>query len=155
MEHPAPGHGGRPYAHLFGMTVLSFIAMYVLMYAMVNSLAEVHPNINQFYMAGLMAAPHAVFMLGLMKKMFSNKGLNAVVLGVSLIALAAFWFGIRKQAAVSDVQFVKSMIPHHSGAILMCREAALQDAELKALCRQIVENQADEIKQMEAVLERL
>lgn len=155
MEHQAHGRAGHPYAHLLVMTVLSFIAMYVLMYAMVNSLAEVHPNINQFYMAGLMAAPHAVFMLVLMRKMFPKKAWNAAILALSILALAGFWLGIRKQAAVGDEQFVKSMIPHHSGAILMCREAAIQDAELKGLCRQIIESQAEEIRQMERILERL
>jgi hypothetical protein len=30
------------------------------------------------------------------------------------------------------------MIPHHSGAILMCEQAALTDPDIVALCRQIV-----------------
>lgn len=155
MDHGSQQHGGRPYVHLLAMTALSFIAMYVLMYAMVNSLDEVHPNINQFYMAGLMAAPHAVFMLVLMKSMFPKKAWNAAIMAISMLALIGFWFGIRKQAAVGDEQFVKSMIPHHSGAILMCREAALQDAELKTLCKQIIESQTEEIRQMQSVLRRL
>jgi hypothetical protein len=32
------------YMRLVGMTVLSFIAMYVLMYAMVDRFANVYPN---------------------------------------------------------------------------------------------------------------
>ena len=39
------------------MAVLSFISMYILMYAMADSFANVIPNINQFYMAGLMTMP--------------------------------------------------------------------------------------------------
>lgn len=50
----------RPYVRLTAMAILSFIAMYVLMYAMVNSFANVFNNINQVYMAGLMAAPMVV-----------------------------------------------------------------------------------------------
>jgi hypothetical protein len=38
------------------MTVLSFGAMYGLMYAMVNSADNVLASFNQFYMAGLMTA---------------------------------------------------------------------------------------------------
>ena len=34
--------------------------MYILMYAMVNAFANVYPNVNQFYMAGLMTAPMVV-----------------------------------------------------------------------------------------------
>jgi hypothetical protein len=41
------------YIKLLVMAVLSFISMYVLMYAMVNTFVNVIPNINQFYMAGL------------------------------------------------------------------------------------------------------
>ncbi len=48
------------YARLAAMTVLSFISMYILMYAMVDQLANVYPNINQFYMAGLMTAPMVI-----------------------------------------------------------------------------------------------
>ena len=39
------------------MMGLSFVAMYALMYAMVDQWANVYNNVNQFYMAGLMAAP--------------------------------------------------------------------------------------------------
>jgi hypothetical protein len=38
------------YMKLLFMTVLSFIAMYILMYSMVNNIHNVYPNINQFYM---------------------------------------------------------------------------------------------------------
>jgi uncharacterized protein (DUF305 family) len=47
------------------------------------------------------------------------------------------------------------MIPHHSGAILMCREATLSDPELVALCRLITEAQSAEIEQMQRIAERL
>jgi hypothetical protein len=48
--------GNRHYVQLAIMTALSFISMYVLMYAMVNRFANVYSNLNQFYMAGLMTA---------------------------------------------------------------------------------------------------
>jgi uncharacterized protein (DUF305 family) len=38
---------------------------------------------------------------------------------------------------IGDRQFIASMIPHHSGAILMCRKAALGDPQLAALCAEI------------------
>jgi hypothetical protein len=34
------------------MTVLSFIAMYFLMYSMINSIADLYLSVNQVYMAG-------------------------------------------------------------------------------------------------------
>jgi uncharacterized protein (DUF305 family) len=47
------------------------------------------------------------------------------------------------------------MIPHHSGAILMCREAELLDRELAVLCDDIIDAQRREIEQMVAIGERL
>jgi uncharacterized protein (DUF305 family) len=47
------------------------------------------------------------------------------------------------------------MIPHHSSAILMCREAPITDAEVKTLCQSIIKSQQDEIDQMKAILQRL
>ena len=38
------------YLRLLAMTVLSFLAMYVLMYAMVDEFADVYGNLNQAYM---------------------------------------------------------------------------------------------------------
>jgi len=52
-------------------------------------------------------------------------------------------------------EFAGSMIPHHSGAILVCRKAELRDAELLALCEEIIEVQRSEIEQMEASKARL
>lgn len=46
------------------------------------------------------------------------------------------------------------MIPHHSGAFLMCREASLTDPEIINLCREIVRSQESEIAQMKALLRR-
>jgi len=74
---------------------------------------------------------------------------------VSVVALAAFWFFIRQQTAISDRQFLKSMIPHHGGAILMCGEAPIKDAEIQKLCQSIMLGQQAEIDQMKATLRRL
>jgi uncharacterized protein (DUF305 family) len=112
-------------------------------------------NVNQFYMAGLMAAPMGLIELALMGAMYRDRRLNAMVAAGSVIALAAFWILIRQQAAVSDRQFLRSMIPHHAGAILMCQEASLQDSEIKELCRNIVSSQQSEIDLMRTKLDAL
>lgn len=62
---------------------------------------------------------------------------------------------IRQQTAIGDAEFLRSMVPHHSGAILMCREAKLRDAEIRELCRGIIAGQQREIDWMTAKLERL
>lgn len=68
--------------------------------------------------------------------------------------MLSFW-ATRAQAFIDDRQFVDPMIPHHSGAILMCREADIKDAELVRLCGEIIEAQRREIEQMEAIGKRL
>lgn len=142
------------YARLLVMSVLSFISMYILMYSMVNTWDNVFNNVNQVYMAATMTAPMIVFELLLMGSMYQNKRLNAAIIAGSMIGLIVFFMFIRQQTAVQDEQFIRSMIPHHSGAILMCEEATLQDAELATLCDSIIQAQQEEIDQMKAIMER-
>ncbi len=156
MKHSEEGHGKQNhYRRLLVMTALSFIVMYVLMYAMVDRLANVYPNFNQFYMAGLMTAAMIIIELAVMGSMYPNKKLNVSLAVISVIALAGFWGLIRQQTAISDRQFLKSMIPHHAGALLMCEQASLQDAELVRLCQSIERGQQAEIDQMKAKLREL
>lgn len=143
------------YKKLLIMAVMSFMSMYVLMYAMVNTFANVIPNINQFYMAGLMTVPMIFIEMALMGSMYMDKKLNTIIIGVSTILLIAFFVSIRQQSAVSDKQFLKSMIPHHASAILMCEKANLQDPEIKDLCQSIISGQQAEIDQMKAKLQEL
>lgn len=145
----------KHYIYLAIMTALMFIAMYILMYAMVDRFENVFSNINQFYMAGLMTAPMVLIELAIMRAMYENRMANIVIIVVSLIALVGFWVGIRQQIAVTDEQFLKSMIPHHAGALLMCGKAPIQDSEIQSLCQEIIRSQQSEIKQMKAILSRL
>ncbi|HEU4692503.1 MAG TPA: DUF305 domain-containing protein [Vicinamibacterales bacterium] len=140
------------YLRLLWMALLSFIAMYGLMYAMVDRLGNVLSNFNQAYMAGLMALPMVIIELLVMRSMYADRRLNVVILAACVVGTLALWFAIREQAAIGERQFLRSMIPHHAGAILMCQEADLVDPEALALCRQIVDSQVAEIEQMKAML---
>jgi len=93
----------------------------------------------------MMVAPMALLMLVFMRHMFRSKRGNLLVTVIAIAIFAAGWIGMRTQAGVGDAQFVRSMIPHHSGAILMCREAKLSDPELVQLCRDIIAAQDREI----------
>ena len=64
------------YRKLAIMSVLSFVAMYILMFSMINTFDNFINNINMAYMAGLMVAPMIVFELGVMWAMYKNKTLN-------------------------------------------------------------------------------
>ena len=143
------------YPRLAAMTVLSFVAMYILMYSMVNVFGNVYPSINHFYMAGLMTAPMVILEMLLMGMMYKNKRINLAIIAVAIVALIGFFLTIRYQAAVSDEEFLKSMIPHHAGAILMCEKAEIADPEIQQLCQNILSGQQEEIEQMKRILERL
>jgi uncharacterized protein (DUF305 family) len=125
------------------------------MYMMVDSYANVYSNLNQFYMAGMMTAPMLIIELLLMGSMYTNRKLNRLILIFSGMLCVLFVVFIRKQTGISDKEFLKSMIPHHGAAILMCKEGSLQDPEIKELCRNIVATQQSEINFMKAKLEAI
>lgn len=155
-EHTQSSHKGKTmYRKLALMLLLSFIAMYILMYAMVDSFSNVLPNINQFYMAGLMTMPMLLIELIVMGAMYMNKKLNIALLATGLVLMAGFYLCIRQQTAVQDKQFLKSMIPHHGAAILMVEKAKLSDPEVKKLADGIIKTQQQEIEQMKAMIKEL
>lgn len=144
----------HPYRSLALNLVLSFVAMYFVMFAMIDTARDFFNNLNMAYMAAMMVAPMAILMLALMGAMYPDRKLNlALYIGFALLFLLAF-AGIRTQAGIGDVQFLRSMIPHHSGAILMCREAKIGDPEIKALCGRIEQSQRSEIEEMNRILAR-
>ena len=153
--HKMSDMGKKMYPKFALMMALSFIAMYVLMYAMVNTFANALPSFNQAYMAGLMTAPMAILEMLLMGGMYPNKKANLAVLVGSVLLLMLCWIAIRQQVGISDRQFLKSMVPHHAGAILMCQQANLRDPEVRALCAGIVTSQQAEIDLMKAMLEQM
>ena len=150
-EHQPARHGrhaDKHYPHLYLMAALSFVAMYLLMYAMVDRVSNVFMNLNQAYMAGLMAAPMVLIELAVMRAMYPNRRLNVIIVIVSVVALASFWILIRQQVAIGNAQFLRSMIPHHAGAVLMCERLRANDAGIQRLCAQIIRSQQEEIAQM-------
>lgn len=153
MKH---AHAGKNhYVPLLIMMALSFVSMYILMYAMVDRVGNVYGNLNQLYMAGLMTAPMILIELTVMGGMYENKGLNSAIMVGSLAVAVLFFVGIRQQTAIGDTQFLKSMIPHHASALLMCNEASVADTEILELCKTIVAGQQAEIDQMKTILTRL
>ena len=152
-----PHHGMSKHHYLmlaFNM-VLSLIVMYFVMFSMIDGWGDFRNNLNMVYMALTMVAPMGILMLATMGGMYPNKRLNLFLhAGLALLFVAAFT-GTRSQTLIGDRQFIASMVPHHSGAILMCRKAAITDPELMALCSEISRGQRIEIERMNAIDERL
>jgi hypothetical protein len=148
------GMAKNMYKHLAIETALGAVVMFLVMYVMIDNLGSFYLNINQFYMTLMMVAPMVIIMLLSMWSMFRNKKLNYILVAVSAVLFVLSWALIRWQYPVGNTQFLRSMIPHHSGAILMCREADLTDPELIKLCDQIIKSQQEEVNQMKTILER-
>ena len=154
MENMSMAHKPQ-YSKLIWMKVISFIAMFILMYSMVDKFANVFINVNQFYMAGLMTAPMIIIEMLIMGGMYMNKKLNLIIIFISAVVLVACFFFIRVQTAVSDRQFLKSMIPHHAAALLMVNGAKISDPEIKKLADDIISSQQKEIDFMKAKLKQM
>ncbi len=143
------------WTRLVVMAALSFVVMYALMYVMVDTYDNVVANRNQLYMAMIMTAGMMVIEIILMRSMYSRKVVITTM--VMSIVVGGLFFGmLRSQAAITDKQFLKSMIPHHGAALLMCGEnTTLTDQDIKALCASIVAGQQAEIDWMQKKLQTL
>ena len=135
-------------------TLISGIIMYLVMFVMIDRLSSFYNNLNMFYMTLMMVSPMVVIMIVAMPGMFSSKRFNTLLLLGSAVAFFGSFALIRTQTTIGDTAFLRSMIPHHSGAILMCEQASLKDPEIRELCRGIVAGQAAEIEQMKSILAR-
>ncbi|MCO5337025.1 DUF305 domain-containing protein [Delftia tsuruhatensis] len=154
-HHEQGAHTARPYLMFWINMVLGLAVMYVAMFTMIDGLRDYHNNFNMLYMAVTMWAPMGVFMLATMPGMYPRKVLNRALYALFVVLTIGSFTATRAQALINDRQFIDSMIPHHSGAILMCREAELKDPELSKLCHSITEAQRAEINQMERIKARL
>ena len=151
-EENNPNYSLAMYKRFAVMAVAMFIAMYFIMYAMIDGLNNLIPNINNLYMTLLMVSAMLIIELLIMKGMYQNKKINWAIITVSLAIGIFSWFGIREQLFVGDKEFVKGMIPHHAAAVLMSEKAKLTDPELIELQKSILETQAKEIELMKRKL---
>ncbi len=142
------------YKNYFIQLGLSAVAMFIAMYAMIASFEHFVVNLNTVYMTLLMVAPMAVIMLLMMQDMYKDRRNNAIILAVSVVVFVGALLGIRTQTPIGDDELLRAMIPHHSGAILMCEQAELSNPSVQSLCRAIIDSQRKEIAEMQALLAR-
>ena len=141
------------YLKLFLALGLSLIVMFALSMAFIDRWSHFYFNLSNFYMAVTMVAPMGLIMLLVMRNMFPDKRINAMlIVAFVLLFFGGLWLG-RTEFAVGNEQFLKAMIPHHSRAILVCENASITDPDIKILCDDIVKTQLEEIDQMEQMLD--
>ena len=143
------------YKKFIVMIIISFIIMYVVMFLNMDSIDHYHTSTTRIYMAILMIAPMAIIMMSIMGKMYPNKKINTGIIITAIIMFIVTLTALRTQTPVSDVQYMKAMIPHHSSAIMTSKHANIKDPEVRQLADSIIASQEREIAQMEMILKRM
>lgn len=139
----------KKYLRFGAMISSSMILMYIVMYVNTYQLSHVEWSETRFFMTLLMGATMAIVMLAFMTGMYKNTKINVGIVfgGVVLFALATFL--VRSQVTVGDQSWMRSMIPHHSIAILTSENAEIEDVRVCNLAKDIVEAQKREIDEMQ------
>lgn len=137
------------------MMVVSFIIMYLSMFLNIERIDHFHNSLTRVYMSLLMVAPMAVSMMIMMGKMYPSPKVNKIIIASAIVVMALAFTGLRTQTPIGDVQYMKAMIPHHSSAIMVSKNAKIVDPKVKELSIQIIESQEKEIAEMNQMLKHL
>lgn len=137
------------------MIATTTVVMYGLMYLNTYVLDHVAFSQTRMWMAFVMGATMAIIMLGFMWRMYPNRGVNIGIMLVSAIAFAGALWLVRSQETVSDVSYMRAMIPHHSIAILTSRRAHIRDPRVRKLADEIISAQVREIGEMKKLIANL
>lgn len=140
------------YKRFFAMIAVSTIVMYGLMYLNTYEASHVWFSQTRAWMALLMGAMMATIMLLFMWTMYDRPPVKFAIVGGSLAAFALSLWLVRSQETVSDISYMKAMIPHHSIAIMTSRRAHISDPRVRDLANGIIDAQVREIGEMEALI---
>ncbi|MBX9466103.1 MAG: DUF305 domain-containing protein [Aquamicrobium sp.] len=136
------------YARFAAMIATSTVVMFGLMYLNTYALDHVAYSQTRTWMALLMGATMAIIMLAFMWSMYRNRTANALIIGASVVVFASSLWLVRSQETVSDVSYMRAMIPHHSIAIMTSERAHIRDPRVRELADGIIEAQVREIDEM-------
>lgn len=141
------------YVRFAGMIVTASVLMYAFTYLNTFAWDHVFFSEERLYMTVTMTAMMAAVMLSFMRSMLMNRRLNLAIYAASAVVFVAALALLRTQAIVQDVAYMKSMIPHHSIAILTSERAQITDPRVRALADEIIAAQRREISEMKVLIE--
>lgn len=142
------------YGRFAAALVGSLVAMYALAFSQIDLVAHFEWSLSVPWISLSMIAAMGLIMLTAMLDMLPDARVNrALYAGFGLLFVFAI-VASRLELLVGDDAFLRSMIPHHSRAIHMCQEAEITDPEIIELCDGIIETQLEEIREMDAIMER-
>ena len=105
-----------------------------------NSIDDIYFSLNDVYMVFLMTGWMFLFM-----GLYYNER-TVLIFGLLLVTLSLF--AIRNQLFITENQFLRGMIPHHSMAVLMSKKLQEKPNNLSELLRGIIKTQQSEIRFM-------
>ena len=143
------------YTRFAAMIVTSTVVMFILMYLNTYALDHVLFSQTRSWMALLMGATMAVIMIGFMWGMYPRRGANLAIVAAGALVFAGSLWLVRSQETVSDVSYMKAMIPHHSIAILTSTRAHIRDPRVRDLADGIISAQVREIAEMKRLIAAL
>lgn len=140
------------YARFAAMILISTVVMFILMYLNTYEVEHIFYSQTRTWMAIVMGAAMAIIMMLFMTKMYGNNTVNiAILIGGAVVFSGALWL-VRSQETVTDVSYMKAMIPHHSIAIMTSERAHIRDPRVRQLADQIIEAQVREIAEMKQLI---
>lgn len=137
------------------MLICSAISMYITMYFNTYEFSHVFFSWTRMYMTFIGIGGMAIIMFLFMRRMYTNKLKNTMVLFGSALLVVLSTFLVRQQITINDLKWIRAMIPHHSIAILTSKNTDLKDPKVKKLAQEIIEAQKREIEEMKQMIERL
>lgn len=141
------------WARLAQMVGTSTVIMFFLMYQLIYTTDHAMFSLNRLIASLVMGCVMSVVMLVFMWSMYQGPRAKIAVL-VGATACAVLLLAVnRTQAVITDVAFMRSMIPHHSIAINNARKASIADPRVRRLADGIIESQVREIAEMKLLIE--
>jgi hypothetical protein len=144
---------GMSWGRFAAMIATSTFIMFFLMYQLIYSLDHAMFSINRFIASLVMGCVMTIVMLSFMWSMYKGMGTKITILVLAILLGGVLLYVNRSQALVGDVNFMKSMIPHHSIAINNARKATISDPRVRKLADGIIESQVREIEEMKLLID--
>lgn len=140
--------------------LIQFIIMFLFGFFL-NPMNMLAYDINDFYTSttlfysGLFMASNMIWAHELVHY-FSMNHLNIYVFMIGIVLSGICVFLLRSQFLVTDEQWIRRMIPHHSTALTTSTNIVnkTQDENIKTLAKTIIETQEKEIQYMRTLLQK-
>ena len=143
------------YIRFAAMIATSTIAMFAFMYLNTWDADHIFFSQTRSWMALLMGAGMAVIMIGFMWKMYPSTKVNIAILAIGVLVFGMSLWLVRSQRTVTDLSYMRAMIPHHSIAIMTSDRAHIRDPRVRKLADAILQAQVREIDEMTKLIAEL